>query len=84
VSTIAKGNAAEAAVVHALEKVGIVTLLPFGGGCPFDVAALLPDGGSGRPPAHLGQPPARAGAQQPALRIRFAADYTFDRWLESL
>jgi hypothetical protein len=42
-STIAKGNAAEAAVILALESVHVITLVPFGGGCPFDVAALLPD-----------------------------------------
>lgn len=31
-------------MVSALEANGIVTLLPFGGGCPFDIAALLPTG----------------------------------------
>jgi hypothetical protein len=40
--TISRGNAAEAAVLHALNSAGIKVLLPFGGGCPFDLAAILP------------------------------------------
>jgi hypothetical protein len=44
VRTIAQGNAAEAAVLHALTAVGIHVLVPFGGGLPFDLAAVAPDG----------------------------------------
>jgi hypothetical protein len=137
VSTIAKGNAAEAAVVHALEKAGIVTLLPFGGGCPFDVAALTlgddllrvqvkcgrvrqgcvefnaysTDHGRGPVPYHgradligvyvpaldrvfmvpVGDcPPSKPRLRlEPTrnnqrLRVRFAEDYAFERWLETL
>jgi hypothetical protein len=42
-STIARGNAAEAMLIARLEHAGVSTLLPFGGGCPFDIAALLPN-----------------------------------------
>jgi hypothetical protein len=42
--TIARGNTAEAAVLHALTAAEIVVLLPFGGGLPFDLGAVLPDG----------------------------------------
>ena len=137
VSTIAKGNAAEAAVVHALETAGIVTLLPFGGGCPFDVAALLPDDrllriqvkcgrvrnrcvifnthatDHGRGRLHyrgradligvyvaeldaifivdVHEIPVAAGRlrleptrNNQQLGVRYAEDYTFDRWLDSL
>ena len=41
--TITRGNAAEAAVLHALVQAGIRVLIPFGGGLPFDLAAVLPD-----------------------------------------
>lgn len=44
VSTIAQGNAAEAAVLHALTQAGIPALIPFGGGLPFDLGAVDPDG----------------------------------------
>jgi hypothetical protein len=30
-------------LIARLEHAGVSTLLPFGGGCPFDIAALLPD-----------------------------------------
>jgi hypothetical protein len=45
VTTITQGNAAEAAVLHALTAMGIHVLVPFGGGLPFDLAAVAPDGG---------------------------------------
>jgi hypothetical protein len=44
VRTILQGNTAEAAVLHALSAAGLHVLLPFGGGLPFDLAAVLPSG----------------------------------------
>jgi hypothetical protein len=44
VTTIARGNAAEAAVLHALTAAGIHILVPFGDGLPFDLAAVVPGG----------------------------------------
>jgi len=44
-STIARGNAAEAAVLQALAAAGIHVLIPFGDGLWFDLAAVVPDGG---------------------------------------
>jgi len=44
VSTIIQGNAAEAAVLHALAAAGLNVLLPFGSGLSFDLAAVTPDG----------------------------------------
>jgi hypothetical protein len=44
VNTIAQGNAAEAAVLHALTAAGIHVLLPFGDGLSFDLAAVPPVG----------------------------------------
>ncbi len=41
--TITRGNAAEAAVIHALVGSGLQVLMPFGDGSPFDLAAVLPD-----------------------------------------
>lgn len=43
-STIAQGNAAEAAVLQALTSAGLHVLLPFGGGLGFDLGAVGPDG----------------------------------------
>lgn len=43
-STVAQGNAAEAAVLQALTSAGIHALLPFGDGLPFDLGAVSPDG----------------------------------------
>lgn len=43
--TIARGNAAEAAVLLALTQAGITALIPFGGGAPFDIVAVIPDSG---------------------------------------
>jgi hypothetical protein len=40
--TIRRGNAAEAAVLNAFVQADIDVLLPFGGGCPFDLGVLLP------------------------------------------
>jgi hypothetical protein len=45
VDTISRGNAAEAAVLHALIRGGINVLIPFGSGCSFDLAAILPPNG---------------------------------------
>jgi PD-(D/E)XK endonuclease len=42
--TTAQGNAAEAAVLHALTRAGFPVLLPFGGGLAFDLAVVLPNG----------------------------------------
>jgi hypothetical protein len=43
--SVAQGNAAEAAVLHALTLAGVQVLVPFGDGLSFDLAAVLPDGG---------------------------------------
>ena len=43
--TIHRGNAAEAAVLHRLVSAGIHVFLPFGGGLPFDLGAVLPPEG---------------------------------------
>lgn len=43
-STIAQGQAAEAAVLHALAAAGLHPLVPFGGGLAFDLVAVAPDG----------------------------------------
>lgn len=42
-STIVRGNAAEAAVLHAFAVAGIPTLIPFGDGLPIDLAGVMPD-----------------------------------------
>src|SRR6478735_10766138 len=39
-----KGNVSESAVLHALVKRGFHVLVPFGDGCPFDLAIGLDDG----------------------------------------
>jgi hypothetical protein len=44
-STIVRGNAAEAAVLSALVEAGLHVLVPFGGGLPFDLAVAT-DAGS--------------------------------------
>jgi hypothetical protein len=44
-NTISRGNAAEAAVLHALIKAELVVLMPFGGGASFDLAVVLPPDG---------------------------------------
>jgi hypothetical protein len=46
--TIARGNAAEAAVLRELTLAGFDVFLPFGGGTPFDLIAVLPDGALAR------------------------------------
>jgi hypothetical protein len=43
-NTIARGNAAEAAVLQAFAGAGISVLIPFGGGLPFDLGAVMPGG----------------------------------------
>jgi hypothetical protein len=43
-STIAQGNAAEAAVLQALTAAGIHVLVPFGDGLPFDLVGVASDG----------------------------------------
>jgi hypothetical protein len=43
VSTIVRGNAAEAAVLHAFVAAGIHVLVPFGDGLHFDLAAVITD-----------------------------------------
>jgi hypothetical protein len=43
VSTILRGNAAEAAVLNALIKAGLLVLVPFGDGSPYD---LMVDSGT--------------------------------------
>ena len=44
VSTVVRGNAAEAAVLKALVQAGVHVLVPFGGGLPFDLAAVTHEG----------------------------------------
>jgi PD-(D/E)XK nuclease superfamily protein len=44
VDTIAQGNGAEAAILHALVDAGLGVLVPFGNGLPFDLAAVAPGG----------------------------------------
>ena len=43
-NTIARGNAAEAAVLHAFVAAGVGVLIPFGNGLSFDLAAVMPAG----------------------------------------
>jgi PD-(D/E)XK nuclease superfamily protein len=43
-STVIRGNAAEAAVLQVLTAVGIQVLVPFGDGLPFDLGGVAPDG----------------------------------------
>ena len=40
-----RGNAAEAAVLHALVKRGLDVFVPFGSGHPFDLAVYVPETG---------------------------------------
>jgi hypothetical protein len=42
VNTIARGNAAEAAVLQAFAAAGISVLIPFGSGLSFDLAVVMP------------------------------------------
>ncbi len=42
-NTITRGNAAEAALLNALVSVDFGVYIPFGGGHPFDLIAVLPD-----------------------------------------
>jgi hypothetical protein len=42
-NTITRGNAAEAALLDALVSVDFGVFIPFGGGHPFDLIAVLPD-----------------------------------------
>jgi len=44
-NTIARGNAAEAAVLKALTGAGLGVFVPFGDGLPFDLVAVMSDGG---------------------------------------
>ena len=44
VDTIARGNAAEAAVLQSFIEAGIGVLIPFGNGLPFDLGAVIPGG----------------------------------------
>jgi hypothetical protein len=44
VNTIARGNAAEAAVLQAFTAVGVNVLIPFGEGLSFDLGAMMPGG----------------------------------------
>jgi PD-(D/E)XK endonuclease len=44
VNTIARGNAAEAAVLQAFTAAGVNVLIPFGDGLPFDLGAVMPGG----------------------------------------
>ena len=43
-STIVKGNAAEAAVMKAFVAAGLPVLMPFGGGSPYDLGVELSEG----------------------------------------
>jgi hypothetical protein len=44
VNTIARGNAAEAAVLQAFAAAGVSVLVPFGSGLSFDLAVVMPGG----------------------------------------
>jgi hypothetical protein len=44
VDTIARGNAAEGAVLHACINAGVGVLIPFGSGASFDLGAVVPGG----------------------------------------
>jgi PD-(D/E)XK endonuclease len=44
VDTIARGNAAEGAVLQALVEAGVGVLIPFGSGLSFDLGAVMPGG----------------------------------------
>jgi hypothetical protein len=44
VNTIARRDAAEAAVLQAFAGAGVSVLIPFGGGLSFDLGAVMPDG----------------------------------------
>ena len=44
VNTIARGNAAEAAVLQAFAAAGVGVLIPFGNGLSFDLGAVMPGG----------------------------------------
>jgi hypothetical protein len=44
-SSAARGNAAEAAVLHGLVRRGLDVFVPFGSGHPFDLAAYIPEAG---------------------------------------
>jgi hypothetical protein len=44
VNTIARGNAAEAAVLQALVEADVGVLVPFGSGLSFDLGAVMPGG----------------------------------------
>jgi hypothetical protein len=44
VNTIARGNAAEAAVLQAFAAAGVSVLIPFGSGLSFDLAVVMPGG----------------------------------------
>ena len=43
-STITRGNAAESGVLNALVRAGLHVMVPFGGGSPFDLIAVTPEG----------------------------------------
>jgi hypothetical protein len=45
IGSAARGNAAEAAVLHALVKRGLDVFVPFGSGHPFDLAVYVPPAG---------------------------------------
>jgi hypothetical protein len=42
--TAIRGNTSESAVLHGFLKRGFHVMLPFGGGCPFDLVAASDDG----------------------------------------
>src|ERR1700709_1781846 len=50
----ARGNAAEAAVLHALVRRGLDVFVPFGSGHPFDLAVYVPEAGFLRVPCKRG------------------------------
>jgi hypothetical protein len=91
VSTITRGNAAEAAVLNALIRADLIVLVPFGDGAPYDLVVdsgsaldrvlMIPVDGCARLRAYLRLRPPRNNQQR---RIRFADDYAFELWARSL
>jgi len=78
VSTLVRGNAAEAAVLHALIEAGIPVLVPFGDGLPFDLEAQHLSVWS-----YAGERLVAPRNNQ-RRRIRFAEDYSIEAWVGSL
>jgi hypothetical protein len=82
----ARGNAAEAAVLHALVKRGLDVFVPFGSGHPFDLAGppaetvfLTPIDAVAPTEGRLRLEPTRNNQRN---RIRMAADFEIRTWTD--